>query len=84
MELVVISGLVLLLILSNALWAWNTHKLLNKLMSRTYWEFRQASQIPKTKKQELEEALSNVKIPESHPNELDSLDQMIKRVLPLG
>ena len=84
MDYIVISSLVLLLVLSNALWALNTHKLINKLMSRTYWEFKQATQIPKTTSQQLKEALTDVKVKENHPNELDSLDEMIKNILPLG
>lgn len=30
----------IVLISSNAFWAWNTHKLINKLMSRNYQEFK--------------------------------------------
>lgn len=33
----------LLLITSNAYWAWQTHVLINKLMSRNYYEFKEAS-----------------------------------------
>jgi hypothetical protein len=80
MELIVISGLVFLLILSNALWTWNTHKLLNKLMSRDFFVYQQAKQIPKAADAELAEALKNVKIPvQNGPNELDSLDELINR-----
>ena len=75
MDLSVIIGLAILLIISNTLWCWNTHLLLNKMMSRTYWEFQQAKQIPKTTEAELKESLANIKIPENRgPNDLDSLD----------
>ena len=84
MESIVISGLVILLILSNAFWALVAHKLINKIMSRDFFAYQQAKQIPKDKQQELAEALSNVKVTENHPNELDSLDQLIKTVMPLG
>ncbi len=82
---ILISGLVILLIASNAFWGVVVHKLINKLMSRTFWDYQQAKVIPKTKEQELAEALSNVKIPEkTGPNELDSLDEMIQKMMPLG
>jgi len=84
MNELVITGLVLLLVLSNLFWGFITHKLINKLMSRTFWDYKQATVQPKKEKQDLAEILSNVKIPEKHPNELDSLDEMIKKVLPLG
>ncbi len=35
--------IIALLFLSNAFWAWNTQKLINKLMSRNYFEFKDAS-----------------------------------------
>ena len=79
-----ITGLALMLICSNMLWGWFAHKLINKLMSRTYWEYQQAKVIPKTTEQELAETLKNVKIPQNQGNELDSLDEMIAKVLPLG
>jgi predicted flavoprotein YhiN len=84
MELVIISSLVISLILSNALWAWNTHKMLNKMMSRDFYGYQQAKQVPNNSKQELAEALKDVKIPFNGPNELDSLDEMIQKVMPLG
>lgn len=46
------SACIGLLIISNAFWAWNTHKLLNKLMSRNYFEFKdvalKSEEKPKT------------------------------------
>ena len=84
METVFISGLVILLLGSNIFWAYLTHKLLNKLMSRTFWEYQQAKVIPKSADQELKEALSNVKVKEQNgPNEIDALDEMIKNIMPL-
>lgn len=38
-----VSVLLGLLIASNAYWAWNCHKLINKLMSRNYFEFKDAT-----------------------------------------
>jgi hypothetical protein len=76
--------LAVLLVLTNAFWAFQYHKLTNKLMSRTFWEYSQAKVIPKTEAQSLKDALSNVKVPEvTGPNELDSLDEMISRVMPI-
>ena len=72
--------LALLLVLTNVFWALCTHKLLNKVMSRSFWEFQQAKVIPKSEAQALKDALTNVKIPEKGPNDLDSLDEMIQKV----
>lgn len=41
--------LAILLIVSNAFWAWNCNKLINKLMSRNYFEFKQADLPPVVK-----------------------------------
>lgn len=38
--------LAFLLIASNVFWAWVTNKLVNKLMSRNYFEFKQADVPP--------------------------------------
>lgn len=73
----------ILIILSNCFWAFITHKLLNKVMSRTFWEYQQAKVIPKTEAQALKDALTNVKVTENYPNELDSLDDMISKVMPI-
>lgn len=35
--------LAVLLVVTNVLWAVNTHKLLNKLMSRSFFEYRDAT-----------------------------------------
>lgn len=34
-----------LLIITNAFWAWQVHRLLNKLMSRNYGEYKASSTI---------------------------------------
>lgn len=34
--------LAVLLLASNAFWAWQVHRLVNKLMSRNYFEFKEA------------------------------------------
>lgn len=75
--------LCLLLVVTNAFWAFITHKLLNKVMSRTFWEYQQAKIIPKTEAEALKDALSNVKVKDSGPNELDALDEMIAKVMPM-
>lgn len=36
-------AIIVLLFASNAFWAWNTHRLINKLMSRNYFEFKDAT-----------------------------------------
>jgi hypothetical protein len=82
----VISSLALLLILTNALWAWVTHKLINKLMSRTFWDYQQAKAGPALQKQAAQE-LPEFKIDQNAAEEkveLDRLDAMIRGVLPLG
>lgn len=77
--------IIMLFVGSNVFWAYLTHKLLNKLMSRSFWDYSQSKVIPKTAAQELKEALNNVKVPETRgANELDSLDEMIAKVMPLG
>lgn len=38
----VVATLAILLLASNAFWAWQTHRLVNKLMSRNYFEFKEA------------------------------------------
>jgi hypothetical protein len=54
-------------------------------MSRDFWNYQQTKQLPKAQKNELEEALAKVKIPNQRvPNELDTLDEMISQVMPLG
>ncbi len=40
LALIIVS---ILLIASNAYWAWQTQVLINKLMSRNYYEFKEAS-----------------------------------------
>lgn len=71
-----------LLVLTNAFWAFQYHKLTNKLMSRTFWEYSQAKVIPKAESQALKDALSNVKVPDKvGPNELDTLDELVNKVL---
>lgn len=84
MESIVITGLLISLIGCNIFWAVVAHKLIDKLMSRTYWDYKVAKAIPKTEKEELADALSGIKVKENHPNEIDSLDQLIKTVMPLG
>ena len=81
-ELIILS---LLVCLTNAFWAYVTHKLINKLMSRSFWEYSQAKVIPKSESEALKDALKDVKVNENKPgaNELDALDEMIKQVLPL-
>lgn len=39
-----------LLVITNVFWVLNTHKLLNKLMSRTYLEYQEAQLKPKENK----------------------------------
>ncbi len=39
----------IVLLLTNAFWAWNTHRLINKLMSRNYFEVKQAGLQPEEK-----------------------------------
>lgn len=74
----------ILLILTNAFWAFQYHRLTNKLMSRTFWEYSQAKVIPKSEAQALKDVLTNVKIPDRPgPNELDTLDEMISKVMPI-
>lgn len=52
-------------------------------MSRDFWNYQQTKQLPVAQKNELAEALANVKIPQkTGNNELDTLDQMIQQVLP--
>lgn len=73
-----------LLVLTNAFWAFQYHRLTNKLMSRTFWEYSQAKVIPKSEAQALKDALRDIKVPEqTGPNELDTLDEMISKVMPL-
>lgn len=43
--------LFLLLVLTNAFWAWQVHRLVNKLMSRNYFEFKDAESPVVEKKQ---------------------------------
>lgn len=52
-------------------------------MSRTFWEYQQAKVIPKSEAENLKNAMMNIKVPESYPNELDSLDEMISKVMPI-
>ena len=53
------SVLIGLLVVSNAFWAFNTHRLINKLMSRNYFEFKDAQlktdEKPKTIKVPVED-----------------------------
>jgi len=83
---IAIAGLALLVVSSNLFWALVVHKLINKLMSRTYWEYQQATTIPKSAEAELADALKNVKVrqPSHGSNELDTLDEMIAKVMPMG
>lgn len=81
---VAFSGLVFLLVGSNIYWAIVNHRLINKIMSRTFWEYQKAAQVPKDSQTELAEAMSRVKVKDASPNELDSLDELIKTVMPMG
>lgn len=82
---IVLSGLAILLIASNLFWMFVCHRLIDKLMSRNFYEYQQTKMMPKSQEQELAEALRNVKIDQHTPsNELDSLDELIKKVMPLG
>lgn len=79
----ILCVLTLLLIGSNVFWGFFCHRLLNKMMSRTYWDYQQAKIIPK--EQKIANEILSTKIPtQSHPNELDSLDELIKNIMPLG
>lgn len=83
MNEILLISMTMLLILSNAFWAYITHILINKLLSRDFWNYSQAKGLPTAQKNELAEALANVKIPQKMGNnELDTLDQMIQQVLP--
>lgn len=83
MDWVVTLSLTILLLGTNALWMLTVHKLINKHMSRDFWNYQQTKQLPVAQKNELAEALANVKIPQkTGNNELDTLDQMIQQVLP--
>ena len=85
---IAISSLViltLLLVASNVYWALIYNRCVDKLMSRDFYSYQQAKQITKTAETELAEALKSVKIPEqTGPNELDSLDAEIKKLMPFG
>lgn len=83
METIVIVTLCLLLIATNCFWAYVSHRFINKMMSRTYWEYQNAKVVPEQKKQDLAEAIKDVKLSKGS-NELDSLDELIKTVMPLG
>lgn len=83
-SLLLIIILIALFVATNAFWAFLTHKLLNKVMSRTFWEYQQGKQIPKAAEADLAEALANVKVPTRNgPNELDSLDELISKHMPI-
>ena len=43
-----------LLIASNVYWAWHSHVLINKLMSRNYFEFKEASVTTEKVKKKIE------------------------------
>lgn len=73
----------LLFVLSNVFWAFITHKLLNKIMSRTFWEYKESQVMPKARAKTVEEALKEIKVPPTNQNELDTLDEMISKVMPL-
>jgi hypothetical protein len=45
---VAITALSLVLLLTNAFWAWQLHRLVNKLMSRNYAEYQMVAQPPAT------------------------------------
>ena len=54
-------------------------------MSRDFWNYQQTKQLPKDKKIELAETLANIKIPtQTGPNDIDTLDEVIKTVMPFG
>jgi hypothetical protein len=74
-----------LLIGTNAFWAFITHKLLNKVMSRTFWEYQQAKVIPKSEAQALKDALKEVKVDSQDKIEQQQmLDELDKRILGAG
>jgi hypothetical protein len=43
LEAMLVLIMAALLVLTNALWAVNTHRLINKLMSRNFFEYKEAS-----------------------------------------
>lgn len=85
MDWIIVLTLAILLLATNCFWALITHKMINKHMSRDFWSYQATKQVPKDKKIELAEALKNVKIPtQTGPNEIDTLDEMIKQAMPFG
>jgi hypothetical protein len=48
------ATLILLLVTSNAFWAWQTHKMINKLMARSLHEYLDASKPQKARPQNLD------------------------------
>lgn len=82
---IIIAVLAIAILLSNIFWAYVCHKLINKIMSRDFYGYVQAKQVPRSEKDELKKALSEIKVAAPRQqNELDSLDEMISKVMPLG
>ena len=52
-------------------------------MSRTFWDYQSSKNLPKKEEIALKDALKNVKVHERGPNDLDSLDEMISKVMPI-
>lgn len=62
--------LCVLLVLTNIFWAWITHKLVNKLMSRNYGEYQEFARIQPRKE-------NNLKPPEGfYPEDLGALHEL--------
>lgn len=55
-----IIALSILLVTSNVFWAWHAHKLINKLMSRNYFEYHQVQKTDdkKNDKPQVQEAFA--------------------------
>jgi hypothetical protein len=82
---ITIGLLIAAFLISNGFWAYVCHKFVNKIMSRDFYGYTQAKQVPQTQKDELKKALAEVKVAAPRQqNELDSLDEMISKVMPLG
>ena len=68
-----LSLLALLLILSNAFWAWQCHVLLNKAMSGTFFQYQEAKKIQKPGKEQFQD-LEN---PELYDEHLESVKEIL-------
>jgi hypothetical protein len=51
-----------LLVITNALWAVNTHRLINKLMSRSFFEYKEAT----LQDEKLKATVKKAPVPESY------------------